>query len=256
MVLVTQWGISTSLSRETLTSITHTWPRCVKRMARKVGSPLVLVRGALSWSRWRHGKKRVVCTYQFTILCYFLFTIKYRPDHFLTAHHGTLGKLEKISCNVRFLYVTPKDTQKYPYALWISYGIHSHPPPPYNRTPIQVQDEIMELIRRSDSMTLTAGTTLSITQILFWYMLILVLGSFLRSQALQQFLADSGVTRIGQIHPTLINRDRIQVWIERQRLLSCPLGTGFNGNTNNVLYLPSVHDVLIINLFQPCCLSF
>ncbi|KAN0072014.1 hypothetical protein V8E54_009743 [Elaphomyces granulatus] len=32
------------------------------------------------------------------------------------------------------------------------------PAPPYNRTPIQVQDETMELIRRSDSMTLTAGT--------------------------------------------------------------------------------------------------
>ncbi|OXV08157.1 hypothetical protein Egran_04080 [Elaphomyces granulatus] len=60
-------------------------------------------------------------------------------------------------------------------------------------------------------------------------MLILItLGSFLRSQALQQFLADSGATRIGQIHPTLLNRDRLQVWIERERLLSCPLGTGFN----------------------------
>src|SRR6267378_3549402 len=76
-------------------------------------------------------------------------------------------KIEKISCNVRFLYVIPKDTQKYPYVLWISYGIHSHPPPPYNRTPTQVQDEIMELIRRSDSMTLTVGTTLFITLIPF-----------------------------------------------------------------------------------------
>ena len=163
----TQWTISTNLYQQISTLIIHTWPHYAKRMARKAGNPSALVHGALSWSRWRHGKKHVVCTYQFTILCYFLFTIKYRPDHLLTAHHGTLGKIEKISCNVRFLYVIPKDTQKYPYVLWISYGVHSHPPPPYNRTPIQVQDEIMELIRRSDSMTLTAGTTLFITQISF-----------------------------------------------------------------------------------------
>jgi hypothetical protein len=44
-----------------------------------------------------------------------------------------------------------------PFVLFVSFGVHTHPPPPPTKTPRQIQQDIIALIQQQDTATLTTG---------------------------------------------------------------------------------------------------
>ncbi|KAN0086905.1 hypothetical protein V8E54_000593 [Elaphomyces granulatus] len=89
-----------------------------------------------------------------------------------------------------------------------------------NKTPFEIQDEIISLIRRADHRGNTPG-------------------KFLGSDALKEFLEDVGHDR-RWLHPTLNNSDRIRSWIHKERLLINPLGQSYEAVVFE--YLPKYHE--------------
>lgn len=70
-------------------------------------------------------------------------------------HPQGAGKMQKMTCNVRFRIYIPEDLEACPYAIFLSTGIHTHPPPPPNKPPQLIMDEILDLIRRMQNPDLT-----------------------------------------------------------------------------------------------------
>jgi hypothetical protein len=70
-------------------------------------------------------------------------------------HYQGPGKMEKISCSVRYIRITPSDLDNYPYIIWVGIGKHTHPPPAITKTPNDIRKQLYELITRIYEPALT-----------------------------------------------------------------------------------------------------
>jgi hypothetical protein len=71
------------------------------------------------------------------------------------AHPQGFGKLRKVPCQVKFDFIIPEDLDKTPYVLFYSKGIHTHQAPPPIKTPIQILEGLVKVIRRLSSPVMT-----------------------------------------------------------------------------------------------------
>jgi hypothetical protein len=65
--------------------------------------------------------------------------------------------LDTHKCGVHFHWLTPRNLVKYPFFLFLSTGIHTHPPPPPSCTPKKVMQDLTELVREMQYPGLTPG---------------------------------------------------------------------------------------------------
>ncbi len=56
------------------------------------------------------------------------------------------GNIIEKNCNVKFIKFIPHDLVKCPYIALICIGVHNHPPPSPNRTPIGIKDNLQSMI--------------------------------------------------------------------------------------------------------------
>lgn len=71
------------------------------------------------------------------------------------SHPQGYGKLQKISCQVKFEYIVPLDINKTPFVIFLSKGIHTHQPPPPIKTPIEILTGVIQVIKRLATPTMT-----------------------------------------------------------------------------------------------------
>ncbi|CAB4408423.1 unnamed protein product [Rhizophagus irregularis] len=57
------------------------------------------------------------------------------------------GTMVKQTCDVRFIKFIPHDLVACPYIALICIGTHNHPPPPPERTPLGIKDELQTMIQ-------------------------------------------------------------------------------------------------------------
>ena len=55
------------------------------------------------------------------------------------------------------MYIVSENLQKTPYVLFASFGTHSHPSSPPTKMPADVQKDILNIIKRTDTVNLTTG---------------------------------------------------------------------------------------------------
>lgn len=67
------------------------------------------------------------------------------------------GKLEKALCDVQFNAFIPVDTNLCPYLVFISHGVHQHPPPPPTKAPEQILQGVKRIIAEMRDPSLTTG---------------------------------------------------------------------------------------------------
>ena len=72
-------------------------------------------------------------------------------------HPQGQGNLISKACEVEFHMIVPENICNTPYFLVTSCGIHTHPPPPPNKAPKKVVEEIIQLIQRIRGPELTLG---------------------------------------------------------------------------------------------------
>jgi hypothetical protein len=70
-------------------------------------------------------------------------------------HPQGQGQIQQRPCKVVFNIFRPINLQETPYIIWVSSGLHSHPPPPPSRTPDQYLKEILQVIQRIQDPSLT-----------------------------------------------------------------------------------------------------
>jgi hypothetical protein len=68
-----------------------------------------------------------------------------------------------IGCGVEFNFLVPIDLDTTPYVIISSHGRHSHPPPPPRKTPQELMEGVLEVIKRLQSPTLNLCKFLSKT---------------------------------------------------------------------------------------------
>ena len=78
-------------------------------------------------------------------------------------HFQGQGKIEKAKCGVKFVRLLPLDVQHCPYLIWVSFGEHTHPPPAINKTPKEIQDGLLDVIRRINDPGLTRSKNVIIS---------------------------------------------------------------------------------------------
>ena len=66
------------------------------------------------------------------------------------------GSIIHKECQVKFYCITPVDLEKCPYIVIISKGIHTHPPPPPVKIPINLVEDLQSIIIGEDLLNLTA----------------------------------------------------------------------------------------------------
>jgi hypothetical protein len=71
------------------------------------------------------------------------------------------GKLKKVPCKVVFDILVPIDPQACPYYIWASKGIHTHQPPPPIKTPGQILQGFVAVIKRQIDPNLSPGNYLT-----------------------------------------------------------------------------------------------
>lgn len=117
------------------------------------------------------------------------------------------GKLVHMDCEVTFHVFVPNDLEETPYIHFTSHGTHSHAPPPPNKPPMQILNEVLELVRRISNPDLT-------------------LGRFLRNPVLEQFCKQYKKASLAQIHASFATMDRISRLIQKEKLTLYPEGKG------------------------------
>lgn len=129
-----------------------------------------------------------------------------------TIHPSGRGDLIKSSpkCEVQFRAFIPKDPIKHPYAIWVSRGVHNHPPPPPSKPPFELIKGLSNLLARMRSPDLS-------------------LSFFLRSFELRAFCAKYGSLTISQLHHSFANREIFTTILQKQRALYYPLGREMGG---------------------------
>ena len=122
------------------------------------------------------------------------------------------GNILQLPCEVKFHFFTPifnKDGKPSVNQMAvISYGEHSHPPPPPRKIPSQVKDELLKLVKAFGAAEVTARQL--IASLILHIML-------------------NGKTSLTEEHIALTNQDAINHLIRKERLKEHPLGTDFLG---------------------------
>jgi len=59
------------------------------------------------------------------------------------------------NCSVKFYSYVPTNLQDHPYIVIISKGVHSHPPPPPTKTPVDIVSELQKIINNENVIDLT-----------------------------------------------------------------------------------------------------
>jgi hypothetical protein len=62
--------------------------------------------------------------------------------------------MEGISCEVKWNFYIPIDFT-IPFILFTSHGIHSHPPPPPKKTPQDIVQGILDVLKRINDPNIT-----------------------------------------------------------------------------------------------------
>lgn len=73
------------------------------------------------------------------------------------AYHGTSGTIERVQCDVSFVYITPDDLFSTPFVIFASFGTHSHAPPPVHKTPMTIQNELVLRVKKQVSRSSICG---------------------------------------------------------------------------------------------------
>jgi len=122
------------------------------------------------------------------------------------------GAIIQLSCDVKFHFYEPvfedNGTASTNYMSIVSYGEHTHPPPPPRKIPAEVKSKVMEVIRQYGVADCTARPLLA-------------------SPILPIMM--NGSTSLGQEHIALTNQDAVNHLIRKERLKEYPWGTDFIG---------------------------
>jgi hypothetical protein len=70
-------------------------------------------------------------------------------------HFQGQGHMQRMNCGVKFIRLIPYSLDIYPYIIWVSIGIHTHPPPAINKTPKDIQKSLFDLIQQVKDPSLT-----------------------------------------------------------------------------------------------------
>lgn len=134
--------------------------------------------------------------------------------------------MKRTLCDVAFNALIPVDLNQCPYILFVSHGVHKHPPPPPTKAPERILQAITQIIRRLRDPSLTTSKWLRTGYLLHlnWF-----LAQFLRNPQLEDFCRAHGASTLAEIHASFCNKDRISAIIQKQRLLSYPQGQYING---------------------------
>ena len=128
------------------------------------------------------------------------------------------------------------------YVLFISYGVHKHPPPPPTKPPERILQGIQQLIQQIRDPSLTTGKyVLNNLELLTNY---LYLAQFLRTPQLETFCRQYNASTLAEIHSSFCNKDRIAAIIQKQRLLSYPNGQDING----LLFLQGIDQHMRVSI--------
>jgi hypothetical protein len=117
------------------------------------------------------------------------------------------GRIIQLPCSVKFHIFTPVFTNDIPstqHLVIISYGQHTHPPPPAHRIPLQVRDRLVKAIQKFGTDEATAR-------------------KFISSRMLPIML--KGKTSLSQEHVSLMNQDVLNYLIRKERAKEFPWGT-------------------------------
>ena len=129
------------------------------------------------------------------------------------SHRREKGNIVQMECDVKFYFFTPKfnddgkPTTKSMAVL--SFGEHTHPPPPPRKIPRLVKDELIKIVQR-----LGGATELTARRII-------------ASPTLSIML--NGKTALSEEHIALSNQDAVNHLIRKERLKEHPWGTDFQG---------------------------
>jgi len=65
--------------------------------------------------------------------------------------NGTVvrGEIIERLCPVQFIKIIPHDITKCPFVALICIGVHNHPPPPPERTPSEIKNNLQTLIQQA-----------------------------------------------------------------------------------------------------------
>jgi hypothetical protein len=139
-------------------------------------------------------------------------------------HHQGQGKLAAWECDVQFVFFEPEDLQETPYLLWVSYGSHTHLPPPPVKTPKDIFDDVVAIVRRISDPALTTGT-----RALMYYKSItnIFTAGLLKHQAMHDLCKKYEGSTIVDIHKSFTNLDAISSLLRKERLLMYPFGEGY-----------------------------
>jgi hypothetical protein len=73
------------------------------------------------------------------------------------AHESGSIKLEQAICHSHFDLFIPENWDRFPYMMLVTRGRHSHPPPPPTRLPKDIADEVLKVLEKEESLTLTTS---------------------------------------------------------------------------------------------------
>ena len=66
-------------------------------------------------------------------------------------------KLIHQDCKITFHIFVPNDLEKTLYIHFTLYKVHSHAPPPLNKPPLEILNEVIELVHQMHNPDLTLG---------------------------------------------------------------------------------------------------
>ncbi|KAG6032274.1 hypothetical protein E4U40_006404 [Claviceps sp. LM458 group G5] len=72
-------------------------------------------------------------------------------------NHTTIGVLEEKECSVEVNYLVPEDTERYPWVLLSSHGVHTHAPPPPNFLPTKWRELAVSILSKIDGPNSTTN---------------------------------------------------------------------------------------------------
>ncbi|KAF8189164.1 hypothetical protein K438DRAFT_1936105 [Mycena galopus ATCC 62051] len=144
---------------------------------------------------------------------------------FLAAfdHRDDLGRLIQLPmctlpCNTKFTLYEPLEQFRHacPYVLLVSKGDHPHPIPLPTKTPPEIKDDLLEVLKSLD------GDLADLTP-----------RRFLRHPILQAYLRQKFPQlpnpTLSDLHSSLANREHLRVYIKTAKVDLFPRGTGWDG---------------------------
>ncbi|CAB4436081.1 unnamed protein product [Rhizophagus irregularis] len=141
------------------------------------------------------------------------------------------GEIIEKSCLVQFIKIIPHNIAECPFVALICIGVHNHPPPPPERTPAGIKNNLQSLIEQAiyQDDTTTSRSILS--------------GNLIKAYFNKDILAE--------VHVSLNNIDKLRYLIGKAYKNLHPFGQGVMGIYHNVLTANSnlsnyVHKIVII----------